>query len=77
MSDIPHPDRIEWPNNRGYTPCSAEYFNKMEQRDKIYIPDHGRTLDELTPEEYQEWSVLDDELNTMQLFGHLGHHVRY
>lgn len=70
-------DSIDFPNGRGYTPCTAEYIETKEKRDAIYVPGDGRTLDDLSPEEYQAYSELDNKLMQLQLSGHLGQSVRF
>jgi hypothetical protein len=70
---------IEWPNHLGYTPCTVEYRDVMMARDTIYDSyfDEGLTYEDMTPEDYQEWSVLCHRLDQLQASGHLGESIRY
>ncbi len=68
-------DAIEWPNGEGFTPCTREYAALMDERDAI-LPDY-LNLDDLSPEDYQSWNVLDQKLLSMQADGHLGKGERY
>ena len=74
---MPHNCRIEFPNGRGYTPCTPEYVNTYDTRNGICNPTQGGQLGDLSAEDYQEWSRLDDLLNNLQLSGHLGKSVIY
>lgn len=70
---------IDWPNGEGYTPCTAEYAEKMAERDAIFDPtfDKGSTED-LSADDYNRWHKLQHELDQMQGSGnHLGRSVRY
>ena len=71
-----HTDSLEWPNGEGFTPCTPEYRATMEERDAILDPFGSINLDDLSPEDYQRWNVLDNELMGMQLDGHLGQSER-
>ena len=72
---VKHDDAIEWPNGEGFTPCSREYAELMDKRDALK-PDWVN-LDDLSPEDYQEWNVLDNRMLELQASGHLGKSVRY
>lgn len=69
-------DVIYWPNGRGETPCSAAYKAALDEQERI--KPEGVNLDDLSPEAYQRWNLLDCELMTMQASGqHLGPSVAY
>lgn len=69
-------DALEWPNGEGYTPCSKEYAAIIDAMEAIKPNDVN--LDDLSPEDYQEWNVLEDRRADMQMSGlHLGQSVRY
>lgn len=69
-------DAIYWPNGRGETLCSAAYKAALDEQERI--KPEGASFDNLTPEDYQRWNVLDCELLTMQASGqHLGPSVTY
>lgn len=74
---LKHLDVIEWPNGLGCTPCTLEYRATKDKRDNICNPNEGDSIHDLPPELYQEYSVLDNELMTMQSNGHLGKSERY
>lgn len=80
MATTQHTDAIDWPNGEGYTPCTPEYASLMAERDRIYDANYDRpdrTLEDLSPEDYQRWHVLNDRLHTMQADGALGKPVRF
>jgi hypothetical protein len=68
---------IDWPNGKGYTPCTAEYAERMAERDAVYSHAPGRSLDDLSPEDYEKWHRLDMALNPMRAAGHVGRPVRF
>lgn len=71
---------LEWPNGDGYTPVTKEYFDLMAEKDAIldnYDVEHGRTTADLTPDEYNRYFALDNQLMTMMAHGHVGKSVRY
>lgn len=72
-------DAIEWPNGKGFTPCSREYAKLMDARNAVYDAnvDEDRSLSDLSPEDYEIWNVLDNKLLNLQANGHLGKSVRY
>lgn len=75
MTKIKHDDAIKFPNGEGFTPCSREYAiiaDKLEALKPDYI-----NLDDLSPEDYQEWNVLDNERMNLMASGHLGKSIRY
>lgn len=70
--------RIEFPNGRGYTPCTEEYARIKAQRDAIYTAsEDGSSLQDLSADDYNLWNELDHELGRLQLDGHVGQSVRY
>ncbi len=71
-----HDAIIDWPNGKGYTPCTAEYWNLHDERESLK-PTDDETLDDLSPERYQRYCEIDNELGGLQLNGHLGKSVRY
>jgi hypothetical protein len=72
---IDHNDAIEWPNGLGFTPCSREYAELVDRLDALK-PD-WRNLDDLSPEDYNEFCSLDNRRSEMMMAGHLGKSVRY
>jgi hypothetical protein len=81
-------DAIEWPNGEGFTPCTPEYAAIIDEMDAILPRDimiggilltsERKNLDDLSPEDYQRWNVLEDKRAEMQMSGlHLGKSVRY
>lgn len=72
---VQHTDSIEFPNGAGYTPCSREYAEITDKMDAIK-PDYVN-LSDLSPEDYQEWNVLDAKRMSLQASGHLGKSVLY
>lgn len=70
-----HDDAIEWPNGLGYTPCSREYADLMDRRDALK-PD-AVNMDDLSPEDYQEFNIIENKLDGMLADGHVGKSVRY
>lgn len=77
MADLS--DAIDWPNGRGMTWCSPEYRTAMDERNAIHNPQYdGASLEDLSPEDYQAWNVLDARLLDMQASGeHLGASERF
>jgi hypothetical protein len=77
MTTHSHTGAIDWPNGGGYTPCTKEYEAKMAERDAIYDANYDEgSLEDLSPDQYNRWHQLNDELCTMQAHGHLGKPVR-
>lgn len=72
-----HNGFIDWPNGKGVTLCSLEYQETMEKRDTLRAKYEDCGLDDMEPEDYQEWSVLDNRLNEMQISGHVGESVKF
>jgi hypothetical protein len=70
-----HDDAIEWPNGLGYTPCTREYADLMDRSAAIKPDDVN--MDDLSPEDYQEYNVVQDKLLNLQASGHLGKSIRY
>lgn len=67
---------IEFPNGKGYTPVTQEYLDTYEARCDICDSDVD-SIHNLSPEDYQAWSVLDNKLNELLLKGHVGTAVRF
>lgn len=72
-----HDHSIDWPNGRGYTPCTKAYFAKYHAKMDIYNPNNGGSIDNLSPRDYQRWCELDHEVMQMSLDGHVAPSVRY
>jgi len=72
-----HTETIDFPNGNGFTPCTKEYRDVYDARCAICDLNDGESLSDLSPEEYQEWSLLDDKLASMQISGHTGKSVRF
>jgi hypothetical protein len=70
-----HDDAIEWPNGEGFTPCSSEYAQLIDRMDAIKPENFN--LDDLSPQDYEEWNRLDDKKYSMLAEGHLGKSIRY
>ena len=69
-------DALEWPNGEGFTPCTPEYAAIVDAMEAIKPNDMN--LDDLSPEDYQEWNVLEYKRLEMQMSGlHLGKSIRY
>ncbi|AGC35738.1 hypothetical protein ACP46_gp53 [Rhizobium phage RHEph06] len=77
MSILEHNHRVHFPNGMGYTPCTKEYRLALDEREAICDPNEGESIHDLSSEDYQRWSELDNALGLMQLDGHLGKAVRY
>lgn len=75
MSKIIHDDSIEWPNGKGYTPCTKEYADMHAEMQRIKSDDEN--LDDLEPDAYNRYCTLDNDLGALQLEGHLGKGVQY
>lgn len=67
-----HVDCIDFPNGKGYTPCSQEYRDTYDARNEICDLNDGEFLKDLSPEDYEKWSRLDDKLAQLQMNGHTG-----
>lgn len=67
-------ETIEWPNGKGFTPCSAAYRAALDEQARI--KPEGVSMDSLSAEDYQRWNELDHQLMTMQASGeHLGQSI--
>lgn len=73
MTDIlVHDDSLEWPNGEGFTPCTSEYRRLFDEQMAIWDPNTSDlNLDDLSPEDYNRWCQLDNDLGILQLRGHL------
>ena len=67
---------LPFPNGKGYTPCTKVYYDVYHDKMAICNPNAGESIDALSPEKYQRWSELDNDLMGMSLDGHLGTSVR-
>lgn len=65
-------DKIEFPNGEGYTPCTREITDRLDA-----IKPADVTMNDLSPEDYNEWNALEDRRANLQMSGHLGKSVRY
>lgn len=77
MTNIELDHRIYFPNGKGYTPCSALYEQLRHELYAICDPNDGESIHDLSPDDYQRWSELDNELANLRLHGHVGTSVRY
>jgi len=68
-------DAIEWPNGLGYTPCTREYAELCDKMD-VLKPDYIN-LDDLSPDDYNEFCSLSHRRDQLLGEGHLGKSVRY
>lgn len=77
----PHVCRIEFPNGMGYTPCSQAYRDKYDALQAILsnndIAEHRLSMDSLTPENYDKYNHLQNDLANLQCDGHTGKSVRF
>lgn len=67
---------IEFPNGKGYTPCTKEYYDLYTEKMAIYDPANGN-YDDLSPEDAQRWSEMDNKIMGMTVDGHVGKSVTY
>lgn len=73
-----HTGLLYWPNGLGETPCSRAYEAKSDEMCVIYNPSYDDgTLDDLSPEDYNRYCTLENDLGVMQMNGHLGKSHRY
>lgn len=70
--EIDHSDVLDWPNGRGFTPCTPAYRTLLDIRNDIYDPNSGGSLEDLSMEDYNRWNRLEDFLASLHLNGHLG-----
>ncbi len=76
LTKIHHDTAIEWPNGAGFTPCTREYADVNAKIDDLN--DFGRIgMDDMSPENYEEYNRLLNLQGELQLAGHLGKGVRY
>lgn len=73
----PFTHSIEFPNGRGFTPCTKEYYDLYHEKKALYDPSSGESLDDLPPAAYQRWCEMDNKITNMALDGHLGKAVWY
>lgn len=74
---LEHNHKIPFPNGKGYAPCTKDYLLLKHERDAICDTVEGESLHDLSAEEYQRWSELDNEMAQLQLRGHVGKAVWY
>ncbi len=76
---IEHNAILDWPNGEGYTPVSQEYLDLINKRDAIYEAgrDYEMCLDDLPPDQYNQYCQLDNDIGVLQLNGHVGKSVRF
>ncbi len=73
--DLELDDAIEFPNGRGFTPCTREYADLVAKLNAIKPDDVN--MDDLSPADYEEWNCLDNQRVRMQMEGHVGKSVLY
>jgi hypothetical protein len=73
--EMTHDDCIEWPNGLGFTPCTKAYAEITDQMNAIKPDDVN--LDDLSPDDYNEFCSLSYKRDQMQSDGHLGKSIRY
>lgn len=71
-----HDDAIEFPNGRGYTPCTREY---ADLTDKINaLSDFGRIgMNDMSSADYEAFNRLLSARDSLQADGHTGKSVLY
>jgi hypothetical protein len=69
--------RIEFPNGKGYTPCSQLYAQLVDERDGLRAMYEALPLDQWHRDDYERFSELENKLGVLQLNGHVGAAVRY
>lgn len=75
ISFTPFTHSIEFPNGKGFTPCTKEYYDLYHEKKELHDPASGESLDDLPPADYQRWCVMDNKIMLMLLEGHLGKSV--
>lgn len=68
---------IEFPNGKGYTPCTQEYYDLYHEKKALHDPASGESLDDLPPADYQRWCEMDQKVMLMSVDGHVGKSVWY
>lgn len=83
---IEHSATIYWPNGAGETPCTPQYLELIEERDRLLDKtidhsgsayDGGARPDELEPAEYERYHWIENELGNLMLAGHVAKSIRY
>ena len=69
---IDHVEFLDWPNGLGFTPCSEQYRKLADMRDVVCDVQAGGNINDLTSEDYELYSRIDDALAGLQLAGHIG-----
>lgn len=64
-------DEIEWPNGKGYTPCTEQYAKLCEKVEILQLQQNE------SPELYEEYHRAVSEQSKLIHEGHLGQGVRY
>jgi len=77
MSAIEHNRVIDWPNGNGYTPCSVEYRETLDEKEAIVSRYHGENYNQYSSEDYENYCRLENKLAGLQLAGHIGKSVKY
>ncbi len=77
---VAHLEAIYWENGQGETPCSVEYKAKYDEResliDKVREGDTFNPSD-FSPEDYNTYHQIENDLGVLQINGHLGKGERY
>lgn len=72
MTQLIHDDSLEWPNGKGFTPCTSEYRRLFDEQMAIFDPTvDDYTTEDLSSEDYNRWHLLQHKLDNLQLNGHL------
>ena len=75
-----HIDQIEWPNGAGYTPCTREYADAIDDRAGAHAAWQEAASDHRHPEyaeRYEAWQRAESAVLHLQAAGHLGRGIRY
>lgn len=70
-----HTHVIPFPNGKGHTPCSEQYFTTKQVYNELRSKHEH--LNQFNAEDYELLSRLDDKLANLRLRGHTGTGVRY
>lgn len=69
---------IHFPNGKGETPVSAEYYAAYDEQRALCDLQFGENTDDLSPADYNHWHTLQHRLDTMLISGeHVGKPVIY
>lgn len=72
---VKHTHEIPFPNGKGHTPCSEQYFTTKQVYNELRSKHEH--LNQFNAEDYERLSRLDDKLANLRLRGHTGESVRY